>query len=873
MELLERVSQLKGLNSALSQVKATDGQGCIALVYGEAGIGKTSLIEHFVNEHKWIWRVLSGACDSLFTPRPLGPLHDIALQISSSQGTPGKLVQALEAESNRGAIFSACLSELQQQATILVIEDVHWADEATLDLLKYLGRRIRQTTALMILTYRDDELGLDHPLRMLLGDLASSQALHRIPIVPLSREAVRELARYRKLDSGTLHRLTNGNPFFVTEILAGESGIPETVRDAVLARAARLSAAARGVLEAAAVIGSRVEPWLLSKIADAEAAPVEECISKGMLLSQPEHYTFRHELARQTILESISAQRKIALHRRVLDALRESPETSQDLARLANHAEETKDATLVLEYAPAAARQASAASSHREATRLYQLALRFAKDLPPPDHARMLEAYILELNFNNRIAEAIPVFQQAIKIWHALGDRLHEGVNLEYLAEAFHLLGRNTESEEVSKAAIALLEALPPSAELARAYKGQCYIRMTHRDCAEAVIWGEKAIGLAERFGDTETVARTYDYLGSATLVMDYKQGRQFLEKSLAIGRQANLNFAVAGALANLGEMSVEVYQLTEADAYLAQGIVYSREQDDDYHLQSMLPSLALTRLYQGRWSDAAEVTMEALERMGLNIESRSYALLALGRLYARQGAPGAHAILDEALNLSLRADSVPHMGRIQAARIESAWLMEGDLGHVLEETRPIYELTMSKKHPWIVGELAFWRWRAGEEITPPAWVASPFALQMAGDHRGAAKEWQARGCPYEQGLALMEGDETAQLEALDLFEQLGARPILEKLKQKMRIQGARIPRGPRPATREHPFGLTSRELEVLGALVNGSSNNAIARQLSLSPRTVEHHIASILQKLGVQTRAEAVALSLKQGLLTRQVS
>ena len=384
MELLERTSQLQALDSALAQVKA--GQGCVALVYGEAGIGKTSLIEHFIKEHKSAWRILQGACDSLFTPRPLGPLHDIALQ------TQGSLLALLSAKSNRAAIFSTCLNELNEQTTILVIEDVHWADEATLDLLKYLGRRFRQTKSLMILTYRDDEIGMDHPLRILLGDLASSQAFHRIPVSSLTNEAVRELAGNKNIDPIALHDMTNGNPFFVTEVLAVGSGIPETVHDAVLARAARLSLSARAVLEAAAVIGLRIEPWLLSNITAANPASVEECIAGGMLQFQGDDYAFRHELARQTILETISPERKLALHRMILSELKESALTRNDLARLANHAEGTKDVSAVLEYAPAAAQQASAASSHREAIALYEFVLRFADSLPPARHAQMLEA-------------------------------------------------------------------------------------------------------------------------------------------------------------------------------------------------------------------------------------------------------------------------------------------------------------------------------------------------------------------------------------------------------------------------------------------------------------------------------------------------
>lgn len=859
MQLLERASQLQMLGLALTQAKA--GQGCVALVYGEAGIGKSALLEHFLQEQKTAWRILQGACDSLFTPRPLGPLHDIALQAQ------GKLIALLEAESNRTAIFSACLNELKTQPTILVIEDVHWADEATLDLLKYLGRRIRQTTSLLILTYRDDEIGRDHSLRFLLGDLASSSMLHRVPVPALSKDAVRELAKNKNIDSSQLYHLTSGNPFFLTEVLAVERSIPETVRDAVLARAARLSLSARIVLEAAAVIGSRAEAWLLSKVVGIEFANVEECVAKGMLHAQGEYYAFRHELARQTILESISPQKKIALHRLILNTLRESPETSHDFARLANHAAETKDVEAVLEYAPAAGRQASAARSHREAAMLYELALRFANALPPAAHAELLEAYVVELDYKNRIDDQVPVLQKAIKLWHSVGNRLREGMDLEDLAEVFHLLGRNTESEEVSKVAIAMLEELEPSMELARAYKGQCYIRMMHRDCIEAVAWGEKAVALAERFNDMETLVRAYDYMGSAILITEYERGQILLEKSITLGRRANLTFAVAGALGDLGEMSVEVYQLPQADSYLAQGMAYSMEQDDDYHLQYMLPSLALTCLYQGRWTEAAEIAKKALNRPDLDIEARAYALLALARLRARQGTAGVRAILDEALKLSMQADSVPRMARTQISRIEAAWLADGDMERILDETRLIYDLTMSKRHPWIVGELGFWRWRAGEEISPPEWIAKPFALQIAGNWHGAAMEWRSRGCPYEEAMALMDGDEAAQLTALQIFERLGARPILDKLKQKMRTQGAYIPRGPRPSTRENPFSLTTREMEVLACLGKGLSNHMIGSQLSVSTRTVEHHIASILQKMGVQSRNEAVVRASKAKL------
>ena len=262
------------------------------------------------------------------------------------------------------------------------------------------------------------------------------------------------------------------------------------------------------------------------------------------------------------------------------------------------------------------------------------------------------------------------------------------------------------------------------------------------------------------------------------------------------------------------------------------------------------------------------ETLLKILQRPNLDFLTHTYALLALGRLRVRQGDSAAQAVLDKALSLSIQMDAIVRLGNARAARAELSWLA-GDYDRAMEEARAVYDMAVSKKHPWVAGELAFWRWRAGDTLTPPAWIAKPFALQIAGDWRGAAEEWEGRGCPYEQAMALIDGDEAAQLAALEIFERLGAKPAMEKLKQEMRSKGVRgIPRGPRPATRENPYGLTAREMEVLGSLVKGQSNNAIAKGLSLSTRTVEHHIASILQKMGMASRNEAVALALKEKLL-----
>jgi tetratricopeptide (TPR) repeat protein len=330
---------------------------------------------------------------------------------------------------------------------------------------------------------------------------------------------------------------------------------------------------------------------------------------------------------------------------------------------------------IALEYAPAAAQQASTATSHREAIALYELALQFADSLPPAAHARMLEAYIIELLFADRAADTVIILKKAIELWHSIGDRLMEGDKLAWLTQVRYMIGQKVEAEQASQSAIKILEALPPSAALARAYRGQCFIRMEDRDCAEAVTWGEKAIALAEHFNDTDTLASSCNYAGCAMMIIDYERGCALMERSLAIGREANLPFAFAGTLTNFSQMLVELYQIADAERYLVEGIAYTTEHDDDYHLQGMLILQALVRLFDGRWAEAIETLLKILQKPNVNLVTRTYALLALGRLYVRQGDSTALAVLDKALALSIEADGIVCLEIARAARAEMVWL------------------------------------------------------------------------------------------------------------------------------------------------------------------------------------------------------
>jgi predicted ATPase len=261
-ELLERSAHLSFVDEALAGV--VGGQrGRLVFVRGEAGVGKTVLLRRFCELRPRAVRVLWGSCDALFTPRPLGPLVDIA------QITGGELAELVVSGAKPHEVVLELTRELKQRApTIVVLDDVHWADEATLDVLRLIGRRLEAVPALVVVSYRDDELDRAHPLRIVLGEFASAEGIGRLELATLSEAAVAELAAPHRVDAQDLYRRTAGNPFFVTEALAAdEEELPLTVRDAVHARTARLSPDARSLLEAVAVVPWDAELWLLEALA------------------------------------------------------------------------------------------------------------------------------------------------------------------------------------------------------------------------------------------------------------------------------------------------------------------------------------------------------------------------------------------------------------------------------------------------------------------------------------------------------------------------------------------------------------------------------------------------------------------------------
>jgi DNA-binding CsgD family transcriptional regulator len=871
MNLLERDHELATLHALLGEIMV--GHGRIALVGGEAGIGKTTLVEGFLTQAQAgrqqavrTLRTLWAACEALFTPRPLGPLYDIARQTTSP------LRALLDGDAIRTTLFAAVLDELAQSPTVLVVEDIHWADEATLDLIKHLGRRMQQTATLLILTYRDDELLKDHPLRLVLGDLPARDVT-RLQLLPLSENAVATLAQQVHRPAGRLHIITGGNPFFLTETLAYDApGAPRSVSDAVLARTARRSPAAQRLLELVAVVPNRIERWLIEALNAWNEGALDECLAAHMLLLEGQAIAFRHELARQAVEGALSPARRQALNAAILRALLECGAEQTSLARLAHHATAAEDATLVLRFAPEAAREAAARGAHREAMAHYQTALRYADHLELEQRAALLDELSYEAYLTEHMEEAIAYCSAALTLWRALERTEQIGHDLCLLATYSWVVGKHEDFRRFALEALAVLEKAPPGHDLAMAYAVLANVYMNDIDGGDLTqMWGQRAINLAEQIHDAEPMVDAINSIGWSELWRGDAEGWAKLERSLALALEHGLERNVARGYVNLATVLLRVHDYAKAETYLEDGIAYCAEHDLDIGLRNLQVERARARLDQGDWAGAGEDANAILSVPWVSAANRIPALTILGQLRARRGDPGAEAMLDEARDLALATGDIQYIAPMAAARAEWRWL-QGDLAGCVMEARVGLQATSHLRLPGYDGALAVWLWRSGapmESMEAPTNTPALYTAQIAGDWRAAADAWERLGCPWEQALALLDGDEAAQREALAIFERLGATPAAEIARRKLRQAGARgLSRGPYRVARANSQGLTHRQLEVLPLLAEGRSNAEIAERLSTSPRTVEHHVSAVLAKVNAHSRAEAVRRAYELGLL-----
>jgi len=688
-----------------------------------------------------------------------------------------------------------------------------------------------------------------------------------VSLTPLSAAAVRTLADGSGLEAAELYRLTDGNPFYVTEVVqAGLGVVPASARDAVLARAARLSGESRGVLGTAALIGARVEPDLLTSVTSCPPPVLDELLASGLLAADEERLRFRHEIARLAVEQAVAPHRRAAIHARILGALG-SLGLDND-ARMAFHAEAAGDGTAVLHHAPRAARQAAELGSHREAAAQFERALRFAVDADPAMAAGFYDGLAHELMLVGRLRGAVDAGERALGLWRQAGDRLREGATLSSLFQSLQPLGRGPEAAAAAEAAVTVLEPLGPSVELARAYAILANARMVNSEHPAAIDLAVRSQAIAEPLGALDVLSDALNTQGCSVNHVGEEEGTGYLRRALDVALSAGLDDQAGRAFKNLYGNCVAERQFAEAERYFIDGVAYCDEHDIVSYAAFLRGERAAALERTGRWDEAVALSTALLTRADAPIYRLS-ALQVLGMIRARRGEPGAWEYLDEA---AAAADGTGEPQWIISARLASAeghWL-EGKLDLAARDAELADDVSAGSDG-WERGEVAAWLRRTGSNRPPRGELAGPYQRMADGDGEQAARLWLGLGCPYEAALALYDcGQETALRQALTIFTGLGAAAAAQLTRHQMRQLGIRsIPAGPRTATRADPLGLTRREREVLDLICAGHTNAEIAAKLFISAKTVDHHVSAVLAKLDAPTREVAAAHAARLGLVS----
>ena len=859
MELVEREEFLAQLHRLFQ--KASKGDGHTVFIAGEAGIGKSSLVKAFSRDHNDHTLVYQGACDALFTPRPLAPLYDILWEISDQDWPEHPSIE------ERSALFTGFFRELsaKNQRSIIIFEDIHWADEATLDFIRFFSRRLPQLRCLFILTYRDNEIPSNHPLRNIMGQL-SPDIFSRMTLTPLSREAVQRMADQRGYSGEDVYHISGGNPFYVNEILASYSlGIPENIKDAVLASFNQQEGLTKQLWELFSVIPTSIETGYLSILEPHYAQAIEECLVSKILVEKEGAIGFKHELFRRTIETSLSPLKRVALHKQVLQFLEVSFKENNEIERIIHHAKNANDYERVNHYAPLAARTAAKMGAHTEAARLYLTAIEYYQGKDAGVLVNYYESYAYECYLISELKEAIIYTNKALTIWKAQDNKEQVGKNLRFLSRVWWYDGHGKNAERYAREAIEILADQPASKTKAMAYSNMSQLSMLADRQDECLEWGNKAIGMARDLDDGETLAHALNNVGTIRSRENSTEGTDLLQQSLALSLSNGFHEHASRAYTNLAGGSVDAKNYVFAAKILEEGIQYCEDRDLDSWRNYMTAYKSRLLLETGNYNEAAHLSGSILGQEGIPGITRIVALLVATTIKMRKGETGITELFEEAKSKAFATSEAQRILPVASLLLEYEWLT-GTPVISREEINTAIQLATTTVNHFENAKLDYWLSKAkGMETNIPV----SFDGYKPGNYKTAIQYWKKTGCPYEQALLLYEGSETDKRESLDILQKLGTGAVYEKLKQEMRISGIKkIPRGMRASTRANPAQLTLRELEILPLLKEGLQNKEIAARLYISPKTVDHHISSLFLKLDVNTRAKAVAEAARLGIL-----
>lgn len=855
-ELLERDHELALFRHAFEA--AASGTGTGIAVSGESGAGKSALVASALQAADGL-RVLRGQCEPLRTPRPLGPLRDLGL---------AGLEEMVRSDARLSDIGEHVYAALGTAPTAVVVEDLHWVDEASAEVLRFLARRVEAAPMVMVLTYRDEEIGLRHPARGLLGDVAGLDGLTTVQLAPLSPEAVAAAVAGTGLDPARVHAVTGGNAFFVSQVAKEpDRPLPSSVRDAVLARVADVDLADLDVLQLIACAPDRLDDRVLPLVEI--DLPTLRRLNETALLARDDHgLVFRHELARLAVESTIPPGGAIGLHRRLIDALEQLEIT--DPAVLTHHAVAARDPQRATTYAQAAAAEATATASNAEAAAFLEIALEHLPGTAPPvERAGLLLQLSLQQYLTSRISEAIASARASIPLAERAGVPALVAEAYSVMAVLEYHSARRRYVDQYAARALEIAELAGDPGTSVRTQANAAFLAMIGSDLEAAVAGAERTAALAAEAGMAEYVTAGRMFREMVDSICGDQDARARVLELGATARDRGWDELASRAYDVTAFVDVEQGNLRGLQAVVDAGLAHAGARDLPVGRLWMLAARATLHLLQGRWNAAVEDASSVVT--GDLLPGCLHPHLVLAAVALRRGESEAVAPNLERMWATARGLEEP-MRLLSAGTLlaEVMWMTGREDPRVLDLAARFAELGGAPDTRWPAAQLALWLRRLDLpfDVTGVD-LPEPFVSSLEGRHAEAAAWWHRAGSSYHEALAWADSDdEEHRARAVGLLDRLGAVAVADKLRRGMREDGlAQVPQRPQTSTRANPFGLTNRQLDVARLVARGHSNADIAAQLFISLKTTEVHVSAVLAKLGVTSRRAVVTQAEELGL------